>query len=41
VNATFLPWLSKRVTVSGMLSERNGTRALYVDSTALKAPAAK
>jgi hypothetical protein len=36
---TFLPLLAKRVTVNGMLQEHDGTRALYVDSSALTAPA--
>jgi hypothetical protein len=41
LKATFLPWLSKRVTVSGMVAEHKGTHALYVDSGALQAaPAA-
>ncbi len=32
---TFVPLLAKRVTVNGMLAEHEGTRALYVDSSAL------
>jgi hypothetical protein len=35
LKATFLPLLAKRVTVSGMLEQQKGTRALYVDSAAL------
>jgi hypothetical protein len=40
LKATFLPWLAKRVTVSGMVQDHKGTRALYVDSAALQAAAA-
>jgi hypothetical protein len=41
LKATFLPWLSKRVTVSGMVSMAKGTHALFVDSGAVQAaPAA-
>ena len=35
LKATFLPYLAKRVTVNGMVEESKGTRALYVDSSAL------
>ena len=42
LKATFLPLLAKRVTVSGMVEDHKGTRALYVDTSALQgaAPAA-
>ncbi|HUB09119.1 MAG TPA: hypothetical protein VMB50_19085 [Myxococcales bacterium] len=40
LKATFLPLLAKRVTVSGMLEQQKGTRALYVDSAALSGAAA-
>ncbi|MHB8420626.1 MAG: hypothetical protein ACYDCL_21350 [Myxococcales bacterium] len=37
LKATFLPLLAKRVTVSGMVQDQKGSRALFVDSSALSA----
>ena len=41
LKTTFLPLLAKRVTVTGLVQDQKGARALYVDTAALSgAPAA-